>query len=153
MSCQCFYWLVMCHSCCQRILAFFKKLINTFQFIFKKLKNTGLIPLGRSQIIGDIAACPDGEAGESWLFLKTAGFDINATQQQLAGGVGVCVGFILFNLLISLKSFFLFPFEITGPPLNVYCEKINDVCKGLNQSPWNKHYSSTKCKPKYLCYD
>lgn len=45
------------------------------------------------------------------------------------------MGFILFNLLISLKGFFLFCFEITGPSLNVYCEKINDVCKGLNQSP------------------
>lgn len=100
-----------------------------------------------------IAAYLDGEAGESWLFLKTAGFSINATQQQLAG-VGVRVGFVLFNLLISLKSFFfLFCFEITGPSLNVYCEKINDVCKGLKQSPLNKHYSSTKCKPKYLCYD
>lgn len=48
-------------------------------------------------------------------------------------GVGMCVGFILFNLLISLKSFFLFPFEITGPSLNVYCEKINDVCKDLTR--------------------
>lgn len=43
------------------------------------------------------------------------------------------MGFVLFNLLISLKSYFCF--EITGPSLNVYCEKINDVYKGLNESP------------------
>lgn len=59
-------------------------------------------------------------------FLKTLEFIINVTQQQLAWGLGRRLGFVLFNLLISLK-FFLFCFEITGPSLNVYCEEINDV--------------------------
>lgn len=44
-----------------------------------------------------------------------------------------------------------FFFEITGPSLNVYCEEINDMYKGLYQSPLNKHYSSTDCKPKCIC--
>ena len=48
------------------------------------------------------------------------------------------MGFVLFNLLISLSGRFLFLFfEITGPSLNVYCEEINGMCNGLYQSPLN----------------
>lgn len=38
-------------------------------------------------------------------FLKTLEFIINVTQQQLAWGLGRRLGFVLFNLLISLKFF------------------------------------------------
>lgn len=41
-------------------------------------------------------------------FLKTLEFIINVTQQQLAWGLGRRLGFVLFNLLISLKKFFCF---------------------------------------------
>lgn len=40
--------------------------------------------------------------------LTTLEFSIDVTQHQLAWGWGYCVGFVLFNLLISLKRFVLF---------------------------------------------